>query len=181
LFSNNLSPGHFIGHQTVETDLEAAAAYLNFSAFLARLLATGISAGINLSSLIRRPESPFCTQKIAWTVKSADSDEQAKRYQPYASAAAQWILHAGDTLYELCDKEIRGFGVKWSHDLWASWKAKFEEIVDDKRFSDVARDFARQAIDRMVQLESGKGSTGIVQKLGLTSWRADEDNDEEEE
>jgi len=65
--------------------------------------------------------------------------------------------------------------------LWDSWKAKFEEVVDDKRFSDAARDFARQAIDRMVQLELGKGTTCILQALGLTSWREDEDDGEEEE
>ncbi|KAH8595874.1 hypothetical protein B0O99DRAFT_621656 [Bisporella sp. PMI_857] len=176
-----LDQGHFIGHQTVETDPEAAVAYLNFSAFLGRLLAGGITAGLSLSALIRRPESPFCMQKIAWTAKSADSAEQAKRYQPYASAAAQWILYAGDALYELCDKDISGLGVKWSRTLWDSWKAKFNEVAEDKRFSDATRDLVRQAIECMVQLEQGNGATGIVQKFGLTSWREDENEDKEEE
>lgn len=172
--------GQFIGHQTVETDMKAAAEYMNFSAFLARLLAGGISAGIGLSALIRRPESPFCTQRIAWTAKFADSFEQGQRYQPYACAAAQWIIYAGDSLSELCNNDIRGFGVKWSRTLWDSWKAKFEEVVDDKRFIDSARDLARKAVVCMIQLEEGKGKTGTVQKFGLTSWREEEEHGEVE-
>lgn len=155
--------------------MKAAAEYLNFSAFLARLLAGDISAGINLCALIRRPESPFCTQKIAWTAKFADSTEQAKRYQPYACAAAQWILYAGEALFELCNKDIRGFGFKWSKALWESWKAKFEEVKDDKRFTDPARDFAHKAVARMNILEEGKGKIGIIEKFGLVSWRGEEE------
>ena len=121
-------------------------------------------------------------QKIAWTTKYADSTEQAKRYEPYAAAAAQWILHAGDALFELCEKDIRGLGMRWSSTLWDSWKAKFEEVQEDKRFSEAARDLVRQALEHMNRLEHVKGTNGIVQILGLTSWmEQDKDEDDEEE
>jgi len=173
-----LFSGHFTGHQTVETHPQGAVAYLNFSAFLARLLSRGISVGLGLCALTRRPESAFCTQKIAWTAKFADSAEQAKRYEPYAAAAAQWIIYSGEALYELCDKDIRGLGEKWSRTLWDGWRGKFEEVAGDERFSDAARGLVRKAIERMVQLELGKSTSDIIQKLGLTSC-GEEDNDTE--
>jgi hypothetical protein len=109
LFSN-----YFVGDHTAETNTKAAAACLNFSTFLARLLSGGIAAGLNLCALIRRSESPFCAQKTVWTVKYADLADQVKRYQPYAPAAVPRILCYTNALYELCDKDVRGPGVKWS-------------------------------------------------------------------
>jgi len=61
-------------------------------------LAVGVGAGVDLCALTQRPESRFCTQRIAWTAKYADSTAQVRSYQPYASAAALWLIYAGDAL-----------------------------------------------------------------------------------
>ena len=122
-----------------------------------------------MCALTRRPESRFCTQKIAWTAKYADSNLQVERYQPYASAAALWLLNAGDALFEFCDNGVHPIGVSRRRLLWESWKEKFGEVVQDTRLNESTRRLVRQAMERMDQLEQG-------------GWRADEEeNDEDDE
>ena len=159
--------------QIIGIHSKGAAAYLNFSAFLARLLAVGIGAGVDLCALTQRPESRFCTQRIAWTAKYADSAAQVRRYQPYASAAALWLIYAGDALFDYCDRSVHAFGPSWKRPLWESWKEKFGEVVEDTRFTEFTRNLVRQALERMDQLEQ--------RGCRVHEPEVDEDDVEEEE
>ncbi|THU93292.1 hypothetical protein K435DRAFT_861603 [Dendrothele bispora CBS 962.96] len=88
--------GHFNGHGLKS---EHTVAYLNFSAFLACLLAHGIAEVTRLSALIR--PSPFGARGPSYMIKQFDSATALHQYEGYASAAAQWILYAGNALYEM--------------------------------------------------------------------------------
>lgn len=158
----NLDQVSFFG---LSSSPEVAKTYLNFSAFLARLMAGEIRAGGGLSALTA---GSFSTQRIAWTAKYADSETQVKNYQPYACAAALWVLYAGETLFEYCDKNIRGSWTPYKRPYWESWKEKFGEVVEDTRFDETTRHLVQQALERMAQLE-GRG------------WTVHEEEEEEED
>lgn len=129
-----------------------------------------------MCALTRRPDSRFATQKIAWTAKYADSNLQVERYQPYASAAALWMLYAGDALFEFCDNGVHPIGVSWRRPLWESWKEKFGEVVEDTRFNELTHRLVRQAMERMNQLEQRGWKAQEVE-----DEEDDEDDEEEEE
>ena len=139
--------------------------YINFSAFLARLLAAGVVEATRLSALIR--PSPFGSRK-----PSGDSAEQ---YTPYASAAAEWIIYAGDVLFEMCEKDtlIQIGKQKWTRTLWESWKVKFDAIAEIDQFSTHSRTLASLAANRMREIESTGITSNVVEKFGPASTKND--------
>ncbi|KAI2641402.1 hypothetical protein GGS26DRAFT_535554 [Hypomontagnella submonticulosa] len=168
-----LDQGAFTGAQQVEADPSTATAYLNFSAFLSRLLASGVADTNRLNALLR--PSPFATSSPISIVRDP------RHYEPYASAAAQWILHAGNTLYELCENRIlvEVGKQRFTRVLWESWKSKFEAIERENKFTKEARSIARQAVDAMDRLknEGFDPTKSVVEKFGYIQPL--EDGDEE--
>ncbi|KAL2073078.1 hypothetical protein VTL71DRAFT_10402 [Oculimacula yallundae] len=94
-------------------------------------------------------------RRITWTAKYADSAAQARRYQPYVSAAALWLIYAAGALFYCCDRTLYAFGSPWKPPSWESWKEKFRELVDHMRFTEFTRNLVRQALESMNQLEQG--------------------------
>ncbi|KAI1852747.1 hypothetical protein JX266_002288 [Neoarthrinium moseri] len=161
--------GTFAGWRQVETDSNAAAAYVNFSAFLARLLSSGTASLLGLSALV----SPFASRSI-----TAAASRDPQRYEPYIAAAAQWILHAGDALYEMSEMKVLAM-VRWKRERWDSIKAKFDAVAGDERFSTAAREWATKAVLSMENIEE-QGAGG--KKDVVASYRFPQlDEDEEEE
>ena len=164
-----------------------AASYLNFSAFLARLLAAGV---VETTSLCALTSSEFgrSSPTAKATASHADADAAAREYEPYAAAAAQWIVQGGPALYEMCVKDVV-FQIgrkKWTLALWESWKTKFEAVSKDDRYSSPTREMAKQALEKMAILENeGVANPGIISKFNpaisndMEEEEEDEDEDEE--
>ncbi|KAJ0108332.1 hypothetical protein J7T55_005309 [Diaporthe amygdali] len=142
-----LHEGHFAGRGHIEKDTDASTAYLNFSSFLARLLASYVVDTTSLCALIR--PSSFAKSPLP------------AQYEAYSNAGTQWIQYAGEALYEMCAKGALEIGKKrWTQGLWNSWKAKFAFIKDNDEFTKEGRERATIALDRMAQIET-KGLDGI--------------------
>ncbi|KAI1145780.1 hypothetical protein F4825DRAFT_467061 [Nemania diffusa] len=154
-----LNEGNFATSK-LDSDPKLATEYINFSAFLARLLGGGIAEVTRLSALIR--PSPFATSK-------ASNPQLSPEFDPYAAAAAQWILYAGDVLFEMCQKGamVEIGSQRWTPSRWDSWKTNFGTIIDDTRFSSQARQLAARAKERIAQIEEqGINATeSVVQKF----------------
>ncbi|KAI1658878.1 hypothetical protein F4813DRAFT_355000 [Daldinia decipiens] len=159
----DLDQGNFNGApRQVESDPNAATAYINFSAFLARLLASGV-ADTNTLSALRRP-SPFATSHQDHIVRDLP------RYEPYAAAAAQWILYAGDVLFELCEKRIlvEVGSLTYSRALWYVWSVKFKVFAESNESSTEVREFARQAVNKIDQCKKDgiNPAKSVIEKFG---------------
>ncbi|KAG8417536.1 hypothetical protein J3458_005033 [Metarhizium acridum] len=146
----------------VESVEETASLYINFSSFLARLLASGVVETTRQSALIR--PSAFATRNPETCLP--------EDYQPWASAAAQWVIYAGDALYELCKKEVTTeIGKqKWTLSLWEEWKSKFE-VAKSEKFSAKTRAFASAAFEKMGEAERNGVTTNVAVSFGFTSMK----------
>lgn len=153
--------GYFTATQQVENSESTAASYINFSAFLARLLVGQVAEATRLSALIR--PSVFATK----------TSQTYENYEPWASVAAQWILYSGDALYEMCDKEtiIEIGKQKWTIALWNGWRPKFKVVAETERFSVKARTFASAALEKMAEVERNGVTTDVVANFGFTSMK----------
>ncbi|KAI1464531.1 uncharacterized protein F4812DRAFT_467115 [Daldinia caldariorum] len=158
----DLDQGNFSGPRQLEEDPNAATAYVNFSAFLARLLASGI-ADTNTLSALRRP-SPFATSHQDRILLDLSLHE------PYAAAAAQWIIYAGDTLFELSEKRVlvEVGGLRYSRALWQAWGVKFKALAESDQASAEVREFSRQALDKMDQCKKDgiNPTKSVIEKFG---------------
>lgn len=154
---SELHEGHFVGRGHIEKDTAASTAYLNFSSFLARLLASYIVDTTGRCALIR--PSSFARSPIS------------ARYEAYSNAATQWIEYAGEALYEMCEKGVLKIGKqRWTRGLWDSWKAKFAFVKDNDEFTKDGRERATMALDRMAQIETkdlGGIRGGVVEYFGF--------------
>lgn len=154
--------------------------YLNYSAFLARLLASGVQAVMQSCPL----DSYGAFSKRMPHVKPlADPLESAHAYEPSASAAALWMVYAGDAMYEMCENDAM-FGIgqgKYTHAKWELWKEKFEELVSDERYSQRCRDFAKQALDIMAKCEAEGPRNFMIDQYDMMSKRDYEEDEEEED
>jgi len=123
---------------------------------LARLLAAGVVETTRLCALTA---SPFAQR---------NPSAAASEYEPYAAAAAQWILCAGPALYEMCVKDVV-FQIgkkKWTLTLWESWKTKFDAVTRDDRYGSATQEMTAKALERMAQLErDGVTEPGVVAKF----------------
>ncbi|ETS80477.1 hypothetical protein PFICI_08006 [Pestalotiopsis fici W106-1] len=142
--------GTFVGWRQVEMDPDAADAYLNFSAFLARLLSGGVAALLGLSALVL----PFIRRNI-----TVAASHEPHKFEPYVAAAAQWILYSGKVLYTMCEIKVMA-SVRWKKELWDRIKTQFDTINGDGRFCTETRDWAAQAADFMRKVEE----TGSVRE-----------------
>ncbi|KAJ6440032.1 MFS monocarboxylate transporter [Purpureocillium lavendulum] len=166
-----LDQGTFTATRQVEDSQTSAISYANFSAFLARLLASEVAEATRLSALIR--PSPFATGNPLTSAAYTDVSEAARHYEPWACAAAQWILHAVDVLYEMCDKEtIVEIGKqKWTLALWNGWRSRFETVATTEQFSSAARELASAALKKMAEAEKKGVVTNVVDKFGFMSLK----------
>lgn len=147
---------------------------------MARLLAAGV-IDTSRASALRRP-SPFAIGHPLISPVHPDPADAARHYEPWMSAAAQWILHAGEALFELCEKRaFRELGQVWSRTQWDSWKLKFEVASKEKKLSAPARELASKALERMAEVKEQGVKECVFQALGFTSMDDGEDEDEEEE
>ncbi|KAI0118983.1 hypothetical protein F4814DRAFT_222812 [Daldinia grandis] len=158
----DLDQGNFNSARQIEGDPNAATAYVNFSAFLARLLAAGI-ADTNTLSALRRP-SPFATSH------QDHISQEVPRYEPYAAAAAQWIIYAGEALFELCENRIlvEVGSLRYSRALWHVWSVKFKVFAESNEAGAEAREFARRAVDKMdrCKRDGVDPAKSVVEKFG---------------
>ncbi|UNI19641.1 hypothetical protein JDV02_005816 [Purpureocillium takamizusanense] len=166
-----LDQGTFTATQQVERSEAIAASYVNFSAFLARLLAGAVVEATRLSALIR--PSPFATVNPLTSAAYADASEAARHYEPWASAAAQWILRAADALHEMCEGEtlIEIGRQKWTPALWDGWKSRFAAVAKTEQFGGRARELASAALERMAEAESKGVTTNVGDKFGFMSLK----------
>ncbi|KAG8427540.1 hypothetical protein J3459_006619 [Metarhizium acridum] len=85
---------------------------------------------------------------------------------------AQWVIYAGDALYELCKKEVTTeIGKqKWTLSLWEEWKSKFE-VAKSEKFSAKTRAFASAAFEKMGEAERNGVTTNVAVSFGFTSMK----------
>lgn len=119
------------------------------------MLATGTAAMMGLCALL----DPFARRSLA-TVASRDPAGYAHR----VAAAAQWVLHAGEAVREMCLKRALA-GKRWTPELWNSLKEKFEAVAGDERFTEQGCAWARRASERMGEIERMDvgGEDGVVE------------------
>ncbi len=158
---------------------------------MARLLSAGVAQAAGLSALVYT-FSPFATRhpSARATKTHVDAELAAREMDPYVGAAAQWILHGGDVLYEMCAKDVVfTYGQKkWTLALWENWKDKFAATADDERYGGPTRDLAKKALERMAKLErSGVIASGKIWKFNpdmtnetLTNGDVDEEENDDE-
>lgn len=141
--------------------------YVNLSSFLARLLASGTAALLEASALL----DPFAKRSLV-TVAS----QKPETYAYQVAAAAQWILHSGEAIREMCQKRAMA-GKRWTPELWESLKEKFDAVAKDERFTAEGCEWAAKARDRMVELEQQdlSGKEGVVEMFKFRGPAADED------
>lgn len=100
---------------------------------------------------------PFARRSLV----SVTSEDPAK-YAYRVAAAAQWILHAGEGIREMCVKNVMA-GKRWTPGLWDGLKLKFDAVARDGRFTEEGCWWAAQARDRMEELEKDE----LVSKVGV--------------
>jgi len=163
--------GSFTGTQQVESSEAAATSYVNFSAFLARLLHSEVVEATRLCALIR--PSPFATGNPLTSTAYPDASEAAQHYEPWAVAAGQWILHAAEVLYEMGEKEtLTEIGrQKWTPALWNGWKSRFAAVANAEEFSSKAREVASKALEKMAEVEREGVTTNVVDTFGFISLK----------
>ncbi|GJN75028.1 hypothetical protein PLICBS_009124 [Purpureocillium lilacinum] len=166
-----LDQGSFTGTQQVESSEAAATSYVNFSAFLARLLHSEVVEATRLCALIR--PSPFATGNPLTSTAYPDASEAAQHYEPWAVAAGQWILHAAEVLYEMGEKEtLTEIGrQKWTPALWNGWKSRFAAVANAEEFSSKAREVASKALEKMAEVEREGVTTNVVDTFGFISLK----------
>jgi len=79
--------------------------------------------------------------------------EQQRRAKTLVPPAAEWILLAGEKIYELCkdgrDQQGRGYSLY----RWALWKRGFVEIAANKGLTDDVKHIASQTAFKMEKIE----------------------------
>ncbi|POR34425.1 Uncharacterized protein TPAR_05393 [Tolypocladium paradoxum] len=172
-----VNEGNFMARQTPSGDPDAAVKYLNFSALMARLLAGGVIDTSRLSAL--RSPSPFAVGKPLISPVHPDPADAARHYEPWLSAAAQWILHAGEALFELCEKKaFRELGSQvWTRTQWDGWKLKFEAASKEDRLSTQARQLASKALTQMAEVEKQGVKESVFEALGFMSMDYGDDDE----
>ena len=142
-------------------------AYVNLSAFLARVFAAGV---VDTTRFCTLTTNEFLGQHWPYN-KEADKSE------PFILAGAQWIAYAGAGMWEVCDKKAyaaKGFNTGW----WDRWEARFVRVNrGDSGFSQEAQDAAAEALQNM-RLAKEEASTGlsVITSFGLMvkDWEDDE-------
>nr|POE94698.1 hypothetical protein CFP56_16935 [Quercus suber] len=150
----DLNQGIPVGAPQADRSDDPAPSYQNFSAFLARLLSGGVVEATRLSALVR--PSLFGDK--------SPSGSSAARYEPYVCAAAQWILHAGRALFEMCEKEtvVEIGPYKWTPAVWKMWKVKFVTVLEMEQFGEKCHELVARVVERMSEIEQEGVTTDVV-------------------
>ena len=96
-----MNTANFNGLHLVEHGDKRVQQWLNYSAFLARLLAGGVVEILDGSDLVHGAFS----ERSPSAKSGIDLTEDARRYEPHACGAAMWIIYAGDALFEMCEED----------------------------------------------------------------------------
>lgn len=143
-------------------------AYLNFTAFMARVFAAGVMDTTRFSAL---HSDQFLG--LHWPY-----NKQADQSEPYVRAAAEWMMHAAAAMWEVCDRKAyaaRAFNAKW----WARWEARFQRVAEgDSGFSPTAREAAVGALKQMEAAKEGRlVEPSVIESLGLMVKDWDDDDE----
>lgn len=154
--------------------------YLNFQAFLARLLEAGVVEATNLSALIT---GPFAENNKEFGANRLDPIAAANEFDGHIMAAAQWILWANKALFEMTENNVRVKPMEklFTQDLWDEWKEKFDAVDKDERFHKEARFHAGMAHYRMHKQEGKEVQKFIIEKLGFIVEEVSDDEEDEDE
>ncbi|KAG8622991.1 hypothetical protein KVT40_007967 [Elsinoe batatas] len=109
--------------------------FVNFEAFLARLLAVDISTDF----------MGFAEEPMIWAFKDDHSGQDQRLRDAYVLAAAQWILTSASALLALCQEGKRYLTVA----KWMEWQEGFRKVADDEQHSQECRKIAGQVADMM--------------------------------
>lgn len=142
-------------------------AYVNLSAFLARVFAAGVMDTTRFCALTT---NEFLG--LHWPY-----NKEADKSEPFILAGAQWITHAGGAMWEVCDKKAyaaKSFNTRW----WARWEARFGQVnTSNSEFSQQARDAAAEALQRMGMAKEGPpAELSVIASFGLMvkDWEDEE-------
>ena len=160
------------GEYSMEDKPENHVPYVNYSAFLARLMGSGAMNSAALSALIA---SSFWNHPM-------NKKMDLKEYEACVMAAAQWIYYAGAALYEICDAGalLDVSSHRWKKDDWTSFKDKFAKISIADRFSANVQKTAARAVDTMVSIEKQGVTSNFIELYGYLIPLPLEDTDEED-
>lgn len=114
------------------------------------MFATGTAAMLGFCALL----DPFARRSLVTVASSQDP----AAYAFQVVAAAQWILHAGEAVRELCQRRVLAVK-RWTPELWNSLRTKFDVVAGDERFTEEACGWAARARDRMIELEKQGSSS----------------------
>lgn len=138
-------------------------------AFIARCFAAGIASAVHLSPLLR--PSPFALRK--------PSKANAKQYGIYTCAASLWIIHAGEAVYEMCQKHTQpeAQGPKWTPSLWQAAKRNFRDVANAPVdvYGHEAYHFAVFVYKKMGVIEGAGVRTDLVGKFGFSTGVVDDE------
>ncbi|KAI4595603.1 hypothetical protein KJ359_006592 [Pestalotiopsis sp. 9143b] len=103
-------------------------------------------------------------------VEMAYSQEQADRAAMYIPSATAWILHAGESLYKLCQDRysksatlgVKESGCQWlwtggvgfSPERWGFWKKRLQELGGQESLDQSLKSLANEALKKMQDIEA---------------------------
>ena len=137
-------------------------AYVNFSAFLARLFASDVANTFSLSALVARGAFMKIPPRLP---EAMPAGYQYSHCEPYALAAVQWISYAGSELFEMCEKYT--ICTPGGRKQWDKWKRKFEVLAEAEYIGERSRRVMKAALIRMEEIEKEEVATNIVDHFGL--------------
>lgn len=102
-------------------------------------------------------------------VEMAYSQDQADRAAMYIPPATAWILHAGESLYKLCQDRysksatlgVKESGCQWlwtggvgfSPERWDFWKKRLQELGSQESLDQSLKSPAKEALKKMQDIE----------------------------
>ena len=125
----------------VMIDLEDQRRWRNYQAFLARLILSGLCDCSSFSALASMLSEPH----------PRPDPGDVGRLAIQASAAAQWILYAGEFIYFCCPGGCKGSaGIEvWTSNHWQVWKEMFGDIIRRDHYDRGAKATAQEAVREM--------------------------------
>ncbi|KAI0888557.1 uncharacterized protein GGS22DRAFT_151830 [Annulohypoxylon maeteangense] len=145
----------------IETpDSESETRWRNYQSTIARITLTGFSECGFTSAL--RDILPSGKKYPSFNVRVASKPDVIGGH---ILAAAQWLIWPDEAryVYQQCRKKEKTDKKNprdtWSMENWRIWKAQFQLFAWDERVDPRARDVAKKAIDRIIEVEEKDGSS----------------------
>ncbi|KAF2149066.1 hypothetical protein K461DRAFT_282539 [Myriangium duriaei CBS 260.36] len=148
--------------------------FVNYSAFLARLLAAGV---VDTTRIFDFTTREFRTTDP--TRRTSGFDE----YETRVAATAQWVFQAGPAVFEMCEKSAvaEPGGFWWTRTTWENMKTKFNAVAGSSKYTQATRDTAARAVARMEAIEREGVTTDVVGLLEFHAQAGAEDDEENED